>query len=549
MDEYSSRRAAGGLVISRRSSSLVLRDSSESPRDRNVQVCSRVGCSSKLNPVKPSQVGSPSKSRTSKAPFRPPGLAKEVIGSSSKAAAAARTSRKPMSDVKRKSRSHIEIDSENSSVQEESEGISESSGKAQMRVHPDPEDNESAEHSSAGARSGSGPTNRLEKRNTQRFGLEGRDSPTGSSGSFAFKRTTQGTRNNGATTSRCNLKTLRCNSISDVVASGCSSSTEPTMGKSMDIGRKRVGESESSLPARGKKMSGPMMDDKRSGSSSHGISISDSRRTRNLSPAGDSEITSVRTRRSTARTRLANQENRSRLPLLESPLLTPSSSRPDISLDSTAFSSDNQFSAQNPSSHASSFRRPGSGGDHRRPNRSSGPYEFGISRSFMNRDNLRPYNLDGIAEMLLALERIEQEEEPTYEQLLVLETNLFLGGLAFHDQHRDMRLDIDNMSYEELLALEERIGTVSTGVPEEDLRKCLRRTTYHGITDCGENEDDVKCSICQEEYADGEDVGRLRCDHRYHAECIHQWLRLKNWCPICKASAVPPPSSPSPLLS
>lgn len=34
------------------------------------------------------------------------------------------------------------------------------------------------------------------------------------------------------------------------------------------------------------------------------------------------------------------------------------------------------------------------------------------------------------------------------QQLLVLETNLLLGGLGLHDQHRDMRLDIDNMSYE-----------------------------------------------------------------------------------------------------
>lgn len=541
MDEYSSRRAAGGLVISRRSSSLVLRDSSENPRDRNVQVCSRVGCSSKLKPVKPSQVGSPSKARTSKAPFRPPGLAKEVIGSSSKAAAAASTTRKPMLDVKRKSRSPIENDSESSSVQEESEGISESSGKAQMRVHPDPEENESAELSD----SSSGPTNRLVKRTTRRFGLGGLDSPAGSSASFAFKRTTQGTRNDGASTSKYNLKNLRCNPISNVVASGCSSSTEPTLAKMRDIGRKRVGEPESSLSARGKKISGPMMDDKRSESTNRGISISDSRRTRNFSPAGDSETTSARTRRSIARTRLVNQENRSRLPLVESPLLTPSSSRPGISLDSTASSSDDQFSIQNPSSRASSFSRPGSGGDHRHPNRSSGPYEVGISRSFMNRDSLRPYNLDGIAEILLALERIEQEEEPTYEQLLVLETNLFLGGFAFNDQHRDMRLDIDNMSYEELLALEERIGTVSTGVPEEDLRKCLKRTSYHGFSDCVENEDDVKCSICQEEYADGEDVGRLSCDHRYHVECIQQWLRLKNWCPICKASALPSPSSPS----
>lgn len=34
------------------------------------------------------------------------------------------------------------------------------------------------------------------------------------------------------------------------------------------------------------------------------------------------------------------------------------------------------------------------------------------------------------------------------QQLLALETTLFLDGLNFYDQHSGMRLDIDNMSYE-----------------------------------------------------------------------------------------------------
>lgn len=43
----------------------------------------------------------------------------------------------------------------------------------------------------------------------------------------------------------------------------------------------------------------------------------------------------------------------------------------------------------------------------------------------------------------------------------------------------------------------------------------------------------------QEEYAAGDEIGRLHCLHRYHVACVEQWLRLKNWCPICKASAEP----------
>lgn len=149
----------------------------------------------------------------------------------------------------------------------------------------------------------------------------------------------------------------------------------------------------------------------------------------------------------------------------------------------------------------------------------------------------RHIDVEGIPEVLLALERFERNEELTYEQLLVLEANFPLSGLAFHDRHREMRLDIDNMSYEELLALEEEIGTVSTALTEEAMTRCLKRTVMSlipGINDLGD--DDTKCSICQEEYVIGDEVGELDCNHRYHVACIHQWLGQKNWCPICKAS-------------
>ncbi|TVU07765.1 hypothetical protein EJB05_41134 [Eragrostis curvula] len=158
-------------------------------------------------------------------------------------------------------------------------------------------------------------------------------------------------------------------------------------------------------------------------------------------------------------------------------------------------------------------------------------------------DDYRRINMEGIAEVLLALDRIGQDDELTYEQLLVLETNLFLSGLGLHDQHHDMRLDIDNMSYEELLALEEEIGSVSTALSEEQFAKSVNRSVYKVINSERELNkvavDDVKCSICQEEYIEGEEIGRMQCDHQYHVCCIHEWLRQKNWCPICKASAIP----------
>ncbi|XP_020965593.1 probable E3 ubiquitin-protein ligase RHG1A isoform X2 [Arachis ipaensis] len=219
-------------------------------------------------------------------------------------------------------------------------------------------------------------------------------------------------------------------------------------------------------------------------------------------------------------------------------------------------------SLEAPLSRPVSYNRPGSSSDELYGIMPMSPTEYGITHSLINRDNFRRrYNMDGIAEVLLALERIEQDVELTHEQILLLESNLLLTGLNFYDQHRDMRLDIDNMSYEELLALEERMGSVSTALTEEALSECLKRSFFKSLPsddvtetfNGNKNKDDTKCSICQEEYVVGDEVGNLQCQHMFHVVCIQQWLRLKNWCPICKASVAksstppsPPPSSSSP---
>ncbi|CAN6276839.1 unnamed protein product [Urochloa humidicola] len=108
----------------------------------------------------------------------------------------------------------------------------------------------------------------------------------------------------------------------------------------------------------------------------------------------------------------------------------------------------------------------------------------------------------------------------------------------FNDRHRGMRMDIDGMSYEELLALGERIGTVNTGLSDDALAKCLNGSIYMPGASGSHEDCDKKCSVCQEEYIAGEEVGKMACKHYYHMSCIHHWLRQKNWCPICKSVAL-----------
>ncbi|KAI3466076.1 hypothetical protein Pfo_022739 [Paulownia fortunei] len=113
------------------------------------------------------------------------------------------------------------------------------------------------------------------------------------------------------------------------------------------------------------------------------------------------------------------------------------------------------------------------------------------------------------------------------------------------DLHREMRLDIDHMSYEELLALGEQIGSVGTGLSEEFIRKNLKIRTFTSSAACLNLEEETCldqqinfCVICQTDYEDEEDIGTVDCGHEYHRECIKKWLLMKNTCPVCKSTAL-----------
>lgn len=121
------------------------------------------------------------------------------------------------------------------------------------------------------------------------------------------------------------------------------------------------------------------------------------------------------------------------------------------------------------------------------------------------------------------------------EGLMIMDHSAF-GSRNIPDHHREMMLDIDDMSYEELLALGERIGSVNTGLTEDMIAKCLRESIY-----CSSDQiqEEGTCVICLEEYANMDDVGMLKgCKHDFHVGCIKKWLSMKNLCPICKSEPV-----------
>lgn len=95
-------------------------------------------------------------------------------------------------------------------------------------------------------------------------------------------------------------------------------------------------------------------------------------------------------------------------------------------------------------------------------------------------------------------------------------------------------------SYEELLQLEDRLGSVSRGAVQTTIERFTIPHKYKKRkptqVKMGEEETDVdeKCTICLSMLEDEEDVRRLPCMHLFHQGCVDQWLATSRKCPICR---------------
>lgn len=59
---------------------------------------------------------------------------------------------------------------------------------------------------------------------------------------------------------------------------------------------------------------------------------------------------------------------------------------------------------------------------------------------------------------------------------------------------------------------------------------------------------DSECTICQDMIeAKHEIVSLTACDHHFHKECLLRWLRLQNWCPVCR-HIITADDTPNPVM-
>ena len=88
--------------------------------------------------------------------------------------------------------------------------------------------------------------------------------------------------------------------------------------------------------------------------------------------------------------------------------------------------------------------------------------------------------------------------------------------------------NVDEMTYEQILELEEQIGSISNGLSDEEM-KHLKREKYIKYKYL-----DDKCIICQYAFKELETIVVFPCNHCFHFPCIKPWLSTQHHCPLCK---------------
>lgn len=81
-----------------------------------------------------------------------------------------------------------------------------------------------------------------------------------------------------------------------------------------------------------------------------------------------------------------------------------------------------------------------------------------------------------------------------------------------------------------LMALMAQEGRQSNAAADGDIA-ALPSQTVQDVASLGEQN---TCTICIEDFKDGDDLKTLPCLHIYHSACIDSWLQRDNSCPICK---------------
>ena len=153
------------------------------------------------------------------------------------------------------------------------------------------------------------------------------------------------------------------------------------------------------------------------------------------------------------------------------------------------------------------------------------------SKVSSNYNNKYINDIDYINDILAS--EFESQDIPAYEDDILYDDKLQeqLAINAVDQQIMDeLYPNPDSMSYEQILQLEDKMGSVSKGLTKSQFDK-LPSVKY----DKDKYSENYQCIICMEEFKKQEKVKILPCDHIFHGDCIKEWLLKQKTCPFCKS--------------
>ncbi|KAJ9170365.1 hypothetical protein P3X46_018477 [Hevea brasiliensis] len=134
---------------------------------------------------------------------------------------------------------------------------------------------------------------------------------------------------------------------------------------------------------------------------------------------------------------------------------------------------------------------------------------------------------------------------------ILLRSGLTIQAERQSGAHPEMPIKLDDkkgsiwsistsLELREIEELEELMIEYRSGLGGVVIEAHMKRQKYEANA-AGSLLEDENCCICQlrsENYADGEDLGKLDCGHYFHFDNFKQWRFRKNNCPICKRKAL-----------
>ena len=105
--------------------------------------------------------------------------------------------------------------------------------------------------------------------------------------------------------------------------------------------------------------------------------------------------------------------------------------------------------------------------------------------------------------------------------------NMF--GTGLNNVMSNMMNNISNMVVNNL-NINMNNENVNHGLDPQIINNLL--VTSSNLSELSENE--ITCIICMEDFKNDEDVIYLPCQHLFHKDCIYEWFKINDFCPICK---------------